>query len=162
MDRALSQLSMLLTEHLTYAAGYLWWIELQNFWLTRVPVTGGTPERILASVSTLGISNDAVYVGRSISAGGGQWTAEIGRVNADGSYRVIASHPSNDAAPRYIVPHASLVFWSLGDGSLYFAPETGGSVGTVAVADKAGYAFAVLPDRFLVEFNRYGFRTVPR
>ena len=150
------------TEHLTYAAGYLWWTEFPNPQLTRVPVTGGTPERVLGFVTFVTAASDGVYVGRSLFAGGGVWDAEIGHVSTDGSYQPIARQPATDRAPRYIVADGEQIFWSLGDGSLYFAPIAGGSVGSIAVDDKAGFAFAVLPDRFLVELTRNGFRTVAR
>jgi hypothetical protein len=60
------------------------------------------------------------------------------------------------------VADGDLICWNLRDDNLYFAPITGGSTGSLAVDDKAGFAFAVLPDRFLVELTRNGFRTVPR
>jgi len=64
--------------------------------------------------------------------------------------------------PRCLVPDGDLIFWSTWDGNVYFASTSGGSVGTIAADDKAGYVFAVLPDKLLVEFNRYGFRAIPR
>lgn len=162
-DAATLAMSSWGTERLTYADGHLWWIELGTSWLTRVPVTGGTPQRVLDNVIAMTASDDVVYVGRSTYDGtGGYWLTEIGRLSADVPYSVVASHVPAGGAPRYLVADSDLVFWSTWDGNLYFAPQAGGGVGTIAADDKAGFAFAVLPDRFLVEFSRYGFRTITR
>jgi hypothetical protein len=156
-DAALVAETELGTERLTLAGGYVWWIELNQYWLMRVPKTGGTPERVLSGVTALTGNRDSVYVGRI-----GNGTAEVGRVDDDGSYNVIASRSSSNLRVSYIVADEDLIHWSEWDGDVYFAPIAGGSVGSVAAADKHGHVFAVMPDRYLVEFRRDGFRSVPR
>ena len=146
-------------EHLTYSAGYLWWIGIPSS-LNRVPVTGGTPERVLEQVTALAATTDGVYVGRW-SGTGIDAVIEVGRVDTAGTYEVVASQPTPDTRVFYIVPEGDSLFWSATDGKLYVAPVTGGSVDSIATLSQ-GYVFAVLPDRYLVDFTRSGFRTIPR
>lgn len=147
-------------QQLTYAAGYLWWVSSLDK-LQRVPASGGAIEDLPTSVQTLAAFDDVVYAGRSISNGDGTWTSEVGRFRTDGSFERLAVQ-SLAGFPRYLVQADHSLYWSVEDGNVYRVDLTGGAIETIAAHDRMGYAFAVLPDRLLVEFTRSGFRSVPR
>ncbi len=146
-------------DQLTYAAGHLWWIDAQS--VVRVPIGGGTIERLPVYAGTITSIDDVIYVGTAHSNGDGTWTEEVGRFALNASYEVLAQRQTTGSLPRYIVRANGETYWSVGDGSLYHAPD-GGPVSAVDVGDQAGYVFAVLPGEYLVGFNRTGFRSVPR
>lgn len=142
------------------ASGHVWWLALGK--LRRVPVTGGPVADVapaLAGPRVLAAAGDAVYVASRTQATG----VEIGRVDADGAYTVLAQHVTPDAhVPRFLVATDDALYWSLRDGNIYRAPLAGGTVETIAAGDRLGHAFAVLPDQILVELTGDSFRAIPR
>lgn len=147
-------------EHLTYAAGHLWWIDTSQS-VVRVPIAGGTIERLPVEAATITSIDDVIYVGTARSNGDGTWTEEVGRFASNADYETLAQRQTAGNVPRYIERAGTETFWSVGDGNIYRAPD-GEPVSTIDVGDQAGHVFAVLPDRYLVEFNSAGFRSVPR
>ncbi len=151
-------------EQLTYAAGYLWWLDpATSQRITRVPITGGAIETLSVSSETLVAYDDVVYASSARSNGDGTWTSEVGHLDGNGGFEATAEQTSNDGAvARYIVKAADGLYWSTNDGNVYRTDLAGGAIETIAAHDTAGYAFAVLPGEILVEFTRSGFRSIPR
>lgn len=149
---------------LTYAAGYLWWLDpAMSQRITRVPITGGAIETLAVSSATLAAYDDMIYAGPTRSNGDGTWTSEVGHLDANGVFESTAQQTSSDGAvARYIVKTADGLYWSTNDGNVYRTDLAGGAIETIAAHDTAGYAFAVLPGEILVEFTRSGFRSIPR
>jgi hypothetical protein len=145
-------------EQLAFAHGQLWWLE--NRRVVRVDSAGGTAETTEVTADVLLGEDDALFVGRGISEGNGHWDSEIGRFDPDGSYHVIAQQIALDHTPRYLVRDGGRIYWSVDDGRIFSAPATGGAA--TAEPATSHFAFAVLPDRYLVDFTRDGFRSAPR
>jgi hypothetical protein len=146
---------------LTYAAGFLWWLEPGTSRVTRVPVAGGAIEQP-GYAHTIAAFDDVVYAGRARSNGDGTYTSEVGRLDAAGAFEVIAQQTTNGASPRFIVKANEELYWSNNDGNVYRTDVAGGPIETIDARDDAGYVFAVFPNEILVRFTRSGFNSIPR
>lgn len=153
------------TPDLLHASGYIWW--LGSGGVQRVPVTGGAPTTVAPELqhypSRITAHGDDVYVVSSPSNSLPGTATEIGHIALDGTYtRIVEVQQPLNFWPRFLVATADAVYWSRRDGNVYRAPIAGGEVETIVANDQAGYAFAVLPDKILVEFTSEGFREIAR
>ena len=129
---------------LGHAAGYLWWADSA---LHRISTTGGAAMIVLPDVAAVSTIGDAIYVGRA---------NEVGRVDVDCTYHAIATHPG---LAHYFALDGATLAWATED-AIYTAPITGGTA--AKIHDGYTSIFAFLPNELLVDFTRYGYRSIPR
>jgi hypothetical protein len=139
-------------------AGYVWWNECDvTCTLRRVAVAGGTPETVGTSLTVLGASGDALYLGTHPTPD------QIVAMAADGTTKVVVDHLASLDAPNYVVADRGELFWRT-PVTLYRVPATGGSPTAVPglTFGDTSLAFGLTADTILYDFTRDRYQTAPR
>ncbi len=128
----------------------------------RVPVTGGTPERVTTDMdwSIIALGETVMYVDYPLSPTEPPYPHRIVTMTVDGTMQTLADIPSQAYSPHsYAVLDRGELFW-IATGGIFRMPAAGGTpllIGSIPFGP-----FGVTADSIVYNFTTNGYETIPR